>query len=86
MGSLSVLSEVIQEISDRGTHLCLFVFCFNWVVALHPLQILILPVLVRLFRSVAHLVCPLLQLEMMFSVFRVFLNLSAEACSLVRAD
>lgn len=45
------------------------VFCFSSVVALLPLQILILPALVRLFRSIAHLLCPLLQSEIMFSVF-----------------
>lgn len=88
MMSLSILSEVIQEISVRGRHLCpLFSgFCFNCVVVLLPSQILIPPALVRLFRSIFHLVCSLLQLEMIFSMFRRFLNVPGEAHSLVRAD
>lgn len=45
------------------------VFCFSSVVALPPLQILIPNALVRLFRSVAHLLCPLLQSDYVFCVW-----------------
>lgn len=85
MGSLSILLEVIQEIPGRGRHLCpLFSsLSFSYVVVLLPLQISIPPALVRLFSSIAHLVCSLPQFEMMSSVFRTFLNLPGEARSLV---
>lgn len=45
------------------------VFCFSSGVALLPLQILVPPALVRLLRSVAHLLCPLLQSDYVFCVW-----------------